>query len=144
MNSSAKLAVISPFLILGAGGCGKPAPPFLDVVNLKSPPAGHYLVNLESGGTERMATIRIDHDSARCINSNDPRLRGLMGKFEPIGNGVFRIVLRNKDYTASQWWLFKPDGAAVVKEVPDRGEQERAVPVPDESPGHTGVPGESD
>ena len=116
-----------------ARGQSSPAPKAeLDVLEMKSVPDGNYRVNLQAGGTERLVNIKVKDNSARCVNSSDPRLKGLEGKFELIGNGVFRVVLQNKEYAASQWWLFRTDGSATVKEVPDRGEKERAIRVPDE------------
>ncbi len=105
----------------------------VDVLEMKSVPDGHYLLNLETGAAERLVNIEVKNASGKCVNSSDPQLKGLEGKFEFIGNGVFTVVFRNKHYTMTQWWLFRPDGSATVKEVPDRGETQRAIPVSDES-----------
>lgn len=59
----------------------------------------------------------------------DARFKGLQGKFQVIGNGVFLISFQNENHRASQFWLFRKDGSAIVKEVPDRGERQVAVPV---------------
>ena len=115
------------------GQQGKAEKPAIDVLEMKSVPEGHYLVNRRTDGIEQLLNIKVKDGSATCVTSSDPRLKGLEGKFELIGNGVFRVVFRNKEYTASQWWLFRKDGSAIVKEVPDRGEKQRAIPVPDES-----------
>jgi hypothetical protein len=56
-------------------------------------------------------------------------LKGLKGEFQLIGNGVFIVSLHNNNHRASQFWLFRPDGTATVKEVPDRGEKQLAQPV---------------
>jgi hypothetical protein len=32
-------------------------------------------------------------------------------------------------FRGSQLWIFRKDGAAAIREVPDRGEQQSAVPV---------------
>lgn len=109
------------------------AKPSLDVLAMQSVPDGHYLLNLMSSGAERLLNIHVKGNVATCVNSTDPELKGLQGRFELFGNGVFTIVLRNQKHTASQWWLFRPDGSASVKEVPDRGEKQRAVPVPNDS-----------
>ena len=108
------------------------ARPRIDVLEMTAVPDGNYRVNLQAGGTERLVNIKVKDNAARCVNSSDPGLKGLEGKFELIGNGVFRVVFQNQDYTASQWWVFRTDRSATVKEVPDRGEKERAIPVPDE------------
>ena len=67
------------------------------------------------------------------MNSNDMRLKELQGRFQLIGNGVFVIFFQNENHRASQYWLFRQDGTAAVKEVPDRGERQTAMPVKDES-----------
>jgi hypothetical protein len=67
------------------------------------------------------------------VNSNDARLKGLQGKFQLIGNGVFLIFFQNQNHRASQYWLFRNDGSAVVKEVPDRGEKQTALPATSDS-----------
>ena len=105
----------------------------LDVFELKAVPPGHYLVNLQAEGTNCQVNVEVKGSTGKCVNASDPRLKGFEGQFELIGNGVFHVMFRNKDYTASQWWLFRKDGSAVVKEVPDRGEKQTAVPVADDS-----------
>jgi hypothetical protein len=50
----------------------------------------------------------------------------LSGEFELIGNGVFMARLAGGSHRATQLWVFKPDGIALVKEVPDRGEKQVA------------------
>jgi hypothetical protein len=112
---------------------GQQAKPSLDVLEMKSVPDGHYVLNLQSVGPEQMLNIQVRGDSAQCVNSSDPELKGLEGRFQLIGNGVFLITLRNPKRTISQWWLFRKDGSATVREMPDRGEQQRVVPVRDDS-----------
>ena len=85
-------------------------------------------------GQERLLNIRVKDNTARCVNSSDPRLKGLQGRFELVGNGVFVIFFRNENHRATQYWLFRQDGSAAVKEVPDRGERQKAGPVKDDSP----------
>jgi hypothetical protein len=46
---------------------------------------------------------------------------------------VFVIFFQNENHRASQYWLFRNDGTAVVKEVPDRGEKQTAIPVATDS-----------
>lgn len=55
-------------------------------------------------------------------------LKGISGTFTPIANGVFMIPLRNEEFAATQFWAFKPDGSAEIKEIPDRGEIQKAIP----------------
>ena len=103
------------------------------VLEMKSVPDGHFLVNLQGEGKTRLVNIEVRDNAAKCVNSNDPQLKGLEGKFQLIGNGVFVIFFQNENHRASQYWLFRNDGTAVVKEVPDRGEKQSAVPVATDS-----------
>ena len=100
---------------------------------MKSVPDGHFLVNLQGEGKTRLVNIEVRDNAAKCVNSNDAQLKGLQGKFQLIGNGVFLIFFQNENHRASQYWLFRQDGSAAVKEVPDRGEKQTAVPVKDGS-----------
>lgn len=99
------------------------------VLEMKSVPDGNYRVTLQLRGRERTLNFEAKDNLARCVRSDDPKLEGLQGTFELIGNGVFLISLRNDSYRATQYWLFKEDGGAVVKEIPDRGERQTAVRV---------------
>ncbi|PYI85228.1 MAG: hypothetical protein DME26_11525 [Verrucomicrobia bacterium] len=130
--------------VLSEMGCGRSGPgpqreaekatmTRVDVAAMKLVPDGHFLVNLQSAGSERLLNFQVQDNGARCVNSSDPRLKGLQGKFQPIGNGVFLIVFQNPNHTASQFWVFRNDGSAAIKEVPDRGEQQNAIPVTDDS-----------
>jgi hypothetical protein len=107
--------------------------PEVKVLEMKSVPDGHFLVNLQGDGRDRLVNVEVKDNAARCVNSNDAQLKGMQGKFQLIGNGVFQIFFQNENHRASQYWLFRNDGSAVVKEVPDRGEKQTAVPVKDES-----------
>ena len=103
------------------------------VLEMKSVPDGHFLVNLQGQGHSRLVNIEVKDNAAKCVNSDDAQLKGLQGKFQLIGNGVFLIFFQNENYRASQYWLFQKDGTAVVKEVPDRGEKQTAIPVETDS-----------
>ena len=109
------------------------SPHEVKVLEMKSVPDGHFLVNLQREGHGRLLNIEVKDNAARCVNSNDAQLKGLQGKFQLIGNGVFLIFFQNENHRASQYWLFRNDGSAVVKEVPDRGEKQTAVLVKDGS-----------
>src|SRR5262245_32259490 len=99
------------------------------VLEMKSVPDGHFLVNLQSEGRDRLVNFEVKDNAAKCVKSNDAQLKGLQGQFQLIGNGVFVIFIQNENHRASQYWLFRSDGSAVVKEVPDRGEKQTAIPV---------------
>src|SRR6266404_1510421 len=103
------------------------------VLEMKSVPEGNFLINLQGDGRERLVNIDVKDNTAKCVNSDDGQLKGLQGKFQLIGNGVFLIYLQNDHHRASQFWVFQKDGTALVKEVPDRGERQVAVPVKDDS-----------
>ena len=117
----------------------QPAPPVasqLGALAVRSVPDGHYLITLQLlalDGQPQRLNIEVKDGSAQCVNSSDARLKGLQGKFSPIGNGAFRIFFSNERHRASQTWIFRKDGSAAVREVPDRGEQETAIPVSDDS-----------
>ena len=127
-------SVLGTAVFAAAGSAGEKAGPPLNVLEMEAVPAGNYLLNLRAiGAEERWVNIEVKNGRGRCVNSSDSKLKGFEGQFEVIGNGVFLVVFRNKEYTATQWWLFRPDGTARVKESPDRGEQQRAIPVADQS-----------
>lgn len=112
------------------GAASRAAPvPVLDVLGLAAVPDGHYLLNLQQGGRERRVNLTVESGRARAGAASDPRLRELAGEFQWIGNGVFLISLANEHHRATQFWVFRPDGTAAVKEIPDRGERQEAVPV---------------
>jgi hypothetical protein len=116
--------------------CGDSAPASrvpLDVLEMKAVPDGHYLMNLQRDGAEIVLNIKVQNSAGNCVNTSFPGLKGLEGKFNLLGNGVFLISFRNKEFTMSQYWIFRKDGSAVVKEFPDRGEKESAVPVRDDT-----------
>jgi hypothetical protein len=112
----------------------KPAASRIDVVALRSVPPGNYLVTLQLDGQEQRVNIEVKDESAKCVKSSAPRLNGMQGTFQPIGNGVFTIFFQSESgHRASQFWVFRNDGSAAVKEVPDRGEKQTATPVRDNS-----------
>jgi hypothetical protein len=113
-----------------SGAASRAAPvPVLDVLGLTAVPDGHYLLNFQQGGRERLINLTVESGRARAGAASDPRLRGLAGEFQLIGNGVFLIALANEHHRATQFWVFRPDGTAAVKEIPDRGERQEAVRV---------------
>lgn len=112
----------------GAASRAVPAPVF-NVLELTAVPDGHYLLNLQQGGRERLVNLKVESGRARAGAASDSRLRELAGEFQRIGNGVFLISLANEHHRATQFWVFRPDGTAAVKEIPDRGERQEAVPV---------------
>jgi hypothetical protein len=102
----------------------------LDIFKMTSIPKGQYEVNLQLQGKDHQLTVQVDEQRIRTLKTTNPALQGLEGPFELIGNGVFLVRLKNPNMAASQFWLFQPDGTAIIKEIPDRGEQQKAVPAP--------------
>jgi len=105
----------------------------VNVVEMKSVPDGHFLLNLQLENQNRLLNVEVKNNEAKCVNSREARLKGLQGKFRLIGNGVFLIFFQNENHRASQFWVFRTDGSATIKEVPDRGEKQTAVPVENDS-----------
>jgi hypothetical protein len=102
----------------------------VDVTTIEKFPPGNYLCNLWIHGKEQKLNFEVQGQELVCVNATERGMIGLRGKFELMGgNGVFLVQLRGGDFIASQFWVFKSDGSAVIKEVPDRGEKQRAVPV---------------
>lgn len=108
----------------------------LDVLALESAPEGRYKVNLKIAGEEVAAEFEIKDGAAVCLESEKAPgtrvVKGAGGRFQLLANGVFLISLRGDGYVATQFWAFQPDGSALIKEIPDRGENQRAVPIKDE------------
>lgn len=101
----------------------------ISVADLKSIPDGNYLVTLELDGHVQRLNLLVQGNRAKCVNSTDPKLKSIQGQFQLKGNGVFVSSLQGGEFRASQIWIFRADGAAAIREVPDRGEQQSAVPV---------------
>jgi hypothetical protein len=119
-------------------GCAKSAPQAattvpaaggVDIATMAEIPAGNYLCNLQIGGLEQKLNFDIIDDELLCVEASERGLIGLRGKAQLIGNGVFLVQVRNEEHAASQFWIFGRDGTAVIKEIPDRGEKQKAVPV---------------
>jgi len=105
----------------------------VNVFEMKAVPDGNFLVNLQVAGEECRLNFKVKENQAKCVRSSVLRFQGLEGKFQLIGNGVFLVSFANREHRATQFWLFRPEGTAVVKEVPDRGEVQTAVPVQDDT-----------
>lgn len=101
----------------------------ISLADLKSVPNGNYLVTLEVEGKVRRLNLQIQGNRAKCVDSSDPKLKSIQGEFQFQENGVFVARLRGGDFGSSQIWIFRGDGAAAIREVPDRGEQQSAVAV---------------
>ena len=101
----------------------------LNVAELKAVPDGNYLLTLEVQDQQVRLNMRIQGNRAKCVNSSDPMLKDVEGGFQLHQNGSFIGRFQGKTFRGSQLWIFRTDGSAAVREVPDRGEQQSAVPV---------------
>lgn len=105
--------------------------PKLDVLAMKRVPTGFYDVSLQLPGETYKARLVLKDNMAGFVSADNVKLKGLSGRFQLIGNGVFLAQLVGENHRASQWWIFHPDGTASIKEIPDRGEKQKAIPVED-------------
>ena len=107
----------------------------LDISRLTSVPEGNYLVTLELNGKTERLNVKVQNERAKCVNSSDAALKGMEGVFRrhPQQQGVFIVSFRSPRGAMTQIWIFRPDGAAAIRENPDRGEQQSAVPVSGDS-----------
>jgi hypothetical protein len=106
-----------------------PAKVILDVTELKAVPDGNYLVTLEYQDKPVRLNLRIQGNKAKCVNSSNPMFKDVEGGFQLHQNGSFVGRFQGRTFRGSQLWIFRADGAAAVREIPDRGEQQSAVPV---------------
>ncbi|MBM3832904.1 MAG: hypothetical protein FJ403_06465 [Verrucomicrobia bacterium] len=116
----------------------KPAP--TNPTEMRAVPDGNYLVTLELNGKEQRLNLKVKDSAAQCVNSSDPILKGLRGRFQQYlirneipRNGVFLLFLMNETQRMNQLWIFRNDGSAAIREVPDRGEMQRAIPTDNDS-----------
>ena len=103
----------------------------LDVMAMTAIPDGRYTVTLELKQLDgRAATVELTaKDGSIGSPTDSERLGRVQGRSALIGNGVFLVQLKGKGYMATQYWVFRPDGTAAIKEIPDRGEKQTVVPV---------------
>src|SRR4029450_11066283 len=100
------------------------------VPEMKSMASGNYLVTLDAG---RLMNVSVKDGKAMCVRASDPKLKGMQGGIKTMKNGVFLIRFQNTQGAMSQVWIFREDGSAGVRELPDSGELQSAVPVKDDS-----------
>lgn len=97
---------------------------------MKSMADGNYLVTLDGG---KLMNVAVEDGKATCVRSSDPGLKGIQGGIQAIKGGVFLIRFKNEQGAKSQVWIFRENGTAGVRELPDSGELQSAVPVKDDS-----------
>ena len=105
----------------------------LDVSELRTVPDGNYLVTLETSGQPQRLNIKVQANHAMCVKSSDPGLKGIQGTFQARGSGNFLVLFQGGNFRGTQLWIFRSDRTAAIREVPDRGEQQTAVPVTGDS-----------
>ena len=107
----------------------------LDISQLKSVPEKNYLVTLELNGKQERLNVKVQGNKAKVINSSDQALKAAEGQFQPHPRqpGVFAVTFQTPRGAMTQIWIFRPDGTAAIRENPDRGEQQSAVPVTGDS-----------
>jgi hypothetical protein len=128
-------ASFTPAICHGQGGAanGGVMNGYSSRTSLKAVPDGNFLVSLEFEGKERLLNLEVKNGAARCVKSNEPRLQGATGQFRMLDTGVFLVSLRKQNVTVSQFWIFRTDGSAAIREAPDRGEIQKATPVKGDS-----------
>jgi hypothetical protein len=119
------------FMFTPAAGCGAADEEKTDFMKLTAIPDGNYLVALqiEGQGPVHRVNIECNDGKLKCVNTDEPRLEDWKGRSMFIGNGVFMVQLAGSSVRATQFWVFRADGSAEVKELPDRGEKQKAVPI---------------
>jgi hypothetical protein len=100
------------------------------VSDMNAIPDGNYLVTLEG---DKLMNVAVKAGKATCVKSNDPGKKGMQSAIQTMKSGVFLIRFQNNQGAMSQVWIFRKDGTAGVRELPDSGELQSAVPVKDDS-----------
>jgi hypothetical protein len=112
------------------GGCVGQIQVESRVPDMKAMANGNYLVTLERN---RLMNVAVKDGKATCVKASDPGLKGMQGVIQTMKSGVFLIRFQNDRGAMSQVWIFREDGTAGVRELPDSGELQSAVPVKDDS-----------
>jgi hypothetical protein len=89
-------------------------------------PDGEWVVEMAQEGQTWETRFEVVGGDFECVASGLPTMVGMRGVSELIRNRVFAVQVRNGSHAATQFWVFGEDGTAAVKEVPDRGERQRA------------------
>jgi len=95
-------------------------------------PDGNYLLTVEVAGKEQRLNLKVQDGKAKCVKASDPSLANVEGYFQKgqlQGAPPNAFLARFRNGIDSQLWILRADGAFAVRETPDRGEQQSAVPV---------------
>src|SRR4030095_9355671 len=101
-----------------------------DMPDMKAIADGNFLVTLDGG---KLMNVEVKEGKATCVKSSDPQMKGMQGFIRNLQSGVFLIRFENQQAVKSQFWIFRKDGTAGVRELPDMGELQSAVPVKGDS-----------
>ena len=101
-----------------------------DMPDMKAIADGNFLVTLDGG---KLMNVEVKEGKATCVKSTDPQMKGMQGFIRNLQSGVFLIRFENQQAVKSQFWIFRKDGTAGVRELPDMGELQSAVPVKGDS-----------
>jgi hypothetical protein len=131
LYQSIVVVILTGIFCFSVADGAEPGPGKLDVMGMKGIPDGKYSVKLELKQLDGEAVgVELEAREGRISSSDESgRLGRIQGKSQFIGNGVFMVQLQGKGYMATQFWVFRADGSAAIKEIPDRGEKQLAVPV---------------
>ena len=102
-----------------------------DVTKINELPEGNYLCNLQLQGKYTLLNFEVSGENLVCVNAEDKGMVGLPGRvLKAFGNGIFVVRLQGGGaFVSTQVWVFGKDGTAQIKEDPDRGEKQIAIPV---------------
>ncbi|HUS09354.1 MAG TPA: hypothetical protein VMZ30_02725 [Pyrinomonadaceae bacterium] len=100
-------------------------------------PDGNYLLTVELNGQQQRLNLKIQGGRAKCIKTTDSTLAMVEGQFQKpdpkLQAPANSFIARFRNGLGSQLWIARPDGSFAVREVPDRGEQQSAVPMKGDS-----------
>jgi hypothetical protein len=104
--------------------------------DVQAVPNGNYLVTLEMNGKVQRLNLKVLGNRAKCVKSSDPALASVEGQFQmhnQLQNGQPTFLARFRGGLGSQLWILRGDGSFAIREIPDRGEQQSAVPAKGEA-----------
>lgn len=100
-------------------------------------PDGNYLLTVEVNGETQRLNLKVQGGQAKCMKATDQSLAKVEGQFQKpdpkFQAPANSFIARFRNGLGSQLWIGRPDGSFAVREVPDRGEQQSAVPVKGDS-----------
>ena len=95
-------------------------------------PDGNYVVKLRlsfNGGQDAVANYQIKGGRGRIVAATQSGLINATGEFRPVDGGGFGAFFKNESFGSTQIWKPRDDGSIHILEIPDRGENQIAMPV---------------